>query len=98
MIRHVALFKFSSDDKNILANIFDKAFVEFLTKGYTDHKGYDFGRDLGIREGNFDYGVTVIFDDEDGYQSYNVSEAHQELLRTVVAPNISDRASLQFKL
>ncbi|MDA8277221.1 MAG: Dabb family protein [Actinomycetota bacterium] len=98
MIRHIALFKISSDNKEAVIKSFDEEFYKFLSVGFTDHKGYEFGVDLGIREGNFDYGVTVVFDDEDGYKRYNTSDAHQELLRNVVVPNISDRASLQFRV
>ena len=98
MIRHVALFNFATNDKEALIKVFEEAFVEFLQNDYTAHRGYDFGADLGIREGNFDFGVTVIFDDEEGYRKYNVSEAHQNLLRSTITPNISSRASIQFKI
>lgn len=98
MIRHTALFKFSSVDKEALSRAFEEAFNEFFNNGFTEHESFEFGADLGIREGNFDFGVTVVFKDEDGYIKYNLSEAHQELLRATVLPNISDRASLQFRI
>lgn len=94
----MALFKFASDDTEKLAKVFEEAFTEFFTNGYTEHKGFEFGRDLGIREGNFDFGVTVLFDDPEGYTKYNLSEAHQELLKAIIVPNISDRAALQFRI
>ena len=61
-------------------------------------RGYQFGADAALAEGNFDFALVADFDDPAGYQAYAVDPLHQAVLKDHIRPNISDRAAVQYSL
>lgn len=59
---------------------------------------YEFGPDAGLREGNWDFVVVGDFDDVDAYQRYAGEATHQALIAEHIAPNISQRAAVQYEV
>lgn len=55
------------------------------------------GFDLGIRDGNFDFAVSVDFDDEAGYLRYRDHPAHQQVVADRIRPVMAERAGIVFK-
>ena len=56
------------------------------------------GPDAGLREGNFDLAVVADFDDEAAYAIYAAHPAHVDMLSEVVAPILSERAAVQYRI
>jgi Stress responsive A/B Barrel Domain len=59
---------------------------------------YGFGPDLGLREGNADYGVVGVFADLEAYQAYASLPYHLDLIRDRVLPILAERSALQFRI
>ncbi len=96
MIRHSVSFKFRPDITNEEAKAMDAAVAEFYAsyQGFTAaHRGFD----LGMREGNYDYSVSVDFESRELYLAYAEDGAHQQLIAKFIAPNIVARAAVQFE-
>ncbi|WP_299052877.1 Dabb family protein [uncultured Nocardioides sp.] len=56
------------------------------------------GQDLGLREGNASYSLTVDFADEDAYRRYDLDEEHNRIRRELFAPISSEIRRIQFRL
>ena len=56
------------------------------------------GTDLGLREGNASYVITVDLDDEDAYRVYDRDEEHNRIRREMFAPISSSIERIQFRL
>jgi Stress responsive A/B Barrel Domain len=59
---------------------------------------YEFGSDLGVNEGNFDFAVFAGFDDMDGYLAYRDAPEHVAIIRDHVLPITQSRAAVQFEI
>lgn len=59
---------------------------------------YKHGPDAGISDGNWDYVVVGDFESVDGYRSYAADAGHLDLIATLIKPNISGRAAVQYEL
>ncbi|GAA3220011.1 Dabb family protein [Pseudonocardia petroleophila] len=56
------------------------------------------GVDLGLREGNASYAITVDLDDEDAYRVYDRDEEHNRIRRELFAPISASIERIQFRL
>ena len=56
------------------------------------------GLDLGLREGNASYVITVDLDDEDAYRVYDRDEEHNRIRREMFAPISASIERIQFRL
>lgn len=56
------------------------------------------GTDLGLRDGNASYAITVDLDDEDAYRVYDLDEEHNRIRREIFAPISSSIERIQFRL
>ena len=56
------------------------------------------GTDLGLREGNASYALTVDLDDEDAYRVYDLDEEHNRIRREMFAPISASIERTQFRL
>jgi hypothetical protein len=61
-------------------------------------RSYEFGSDLGVNEGNFDFAVFAGFDDMDGYLAYRDNPEHRAMIREHILPIASERAAVQFEV
>ena len=97
MVRHIALF-------NLRADITDEEIAELdagVDAFYARYKGHisaSHGRDLGLRQDNFNYGVIVDFASKEDYLSYASDPAHLETITRHVVPNIIARAAIQLEI
>lgn len=56
------------------------------------------GVDLGLRDGNASYAITVDLDDEDAYRIYDRDEEHNRIRREMFAPISASIERIQFRL
>jgi hypothetical protein len=60
--------------------------------------GAALGRDLGLREGNASFAITVDLVDEDAYRRYDTDEEHNRIRRELFAPIAASIQRVQFRL
>ena len=96
MIRHCVMFKWIDEATDEQRGAFLEGLVELLETGKTV-RGYSYGADAGINAGNFDFCVTVDFDDEAGFVVYRDDSGHQAFIGSVVRPILETRAAVQFE-
>lgn len=54
------------------------------------------GRDLGLREGGWDFAITNDWADLDSYRGYDLDQEHNRIRREIFAVICSDIARVQF--
>jgi hypothetical protein len=97
MFRHVVLFRWSdaADDE---AKAALAAGLGALPGAIDTIRGFRFGADAGVNEGNWDYAVTADFDDEAGYVTYRDHPAHRRVVVELITPAVGARAAVQFEI
>ena len=60
--------------------------------------GYHFGPDLGLREGNADFGIAALLASPEDLGSYLEHPAHHELVGKVLGPMIASRQAVQIEV
>ncbi len=97
MLTHVALFtwKPGTTDQQI-ADL--SAGLAALPGLIPEIKGYRFGPDAGVAQGNVDFGVVAEFDSADGYRAYAAHPAHREVIERLIQPIRDRRSGLQFEI
>jgi hypothetical protein len=93
-VRHIVLFRFtdSASDEQIAAL---SAGLDALPTAIAEIRSYIHGRDLGLRAGNWDYGVVAQFDSVEDFHVYREHPDHQALVRDLLDPISEERASVQ---
>lgn len=97
MIRHVALFRLKEDAPEDTARTLEEALF-VLAQKISEIETYTYGRDLGVREGNFDFGVVADFSDVEAFKRYVNHPDHQAFLLECLSPVLAERVSIQFEL
>jgi Stress responsive A/B Barrel Domain len=59
--------------------------------------GYHFGPDLGLRQGNADFGVMAAVRSPEDVSEYLDHPAHKELFTRVIAPMCESRTAVQIE-
>lgn len=94
MIRNVVLVKLRDDhDPAWAADL--RARLAALDCPGTE--SYTIGPDVGLREGNWSFGIVADFTDAEAYQAYDADQEHNRL-RAELAPHVEQIARLQFEL
>lgn len=95
MIRHTVLFRWSPEatpeQKQLVESLLGQ-----LPSVVPTIREFAFGTDLGVNEGNFDFAVSAVFDDLDGYLVYRDNPEHRALVRDHILPIVAARAATQF--
>ena len=97
MLRHIAMFRLKVDApegsmQSILAGL------ALLAQNISQIDTYTYGRDLGLREGNFDLAVVADFADAAAFASYVEHPDHQAFVQDQLRPVLAERAALQFEI
>ena len=61
-------------------------------------RGYQFGDDAEIVEGNYEFAIVADFDNRSDFQTYAAHDVHQELIAERIRPILQDRAAVQYAL
>jgi hypothetical protein len=97
MIRHIALFRLNEDAPGDARHSLEEGLFQ-LAQTIPEISSYDFGGDLGLREGNFDFGVVADFENESDFKAYVNHPNHQAFIKDRLTPVVADRVSLQFEV
>lgn len=93
-ILHIAMFRWRTGVGEAQVAAFEQA-LELLPEQVECLRSYRFGRDLGIREGNFDYGVVAELDSADEVDGYLDHPAHIRLIDEHVSRMLAERRAVQ---
>lgn len=97
MIRHTVLFRWRED---AAASDIEAAFaaLEGLPAAIEELRGFSFGADAGLAEGNFDAVVVADFEDTEAYRRYAEHPEHLRVIREALRPLIAERVAVQYAL
>jgi len=96
MFRHCVMFKWADDvSDDIKAAV--RAGLDELVK-LDCVSAYHHGPDAGVSDGNWDYVAVGDFASVDEYQAYATEAGHVELITSLIKPNISARAAVQYEM
>lgn len=95
MIRNVVLAKLKAgvDEKAVEAMV--AALAGIRTPGLVSITA---GRDLGLRQGNWDIAVVADLEDEASYRAYDSDPEHNRIRREIVAPLVERIERCQFEI
>lgn len=97
MIRHAVMFRFKpTTTPTDIAAIAEG--LDALPRAIPQIADYQFGRDLGVNDGNFDFVVIADFADTDDYLAYRDHPLHRALISERIAPHVESRAAVQFEM
>ena len=96
MITHVVLLRWNEDAPADQSERVAAA-LNTLPGIVTSLRSYHVGADIGLREGNADFGVVATFDDAAGWHAYDQDPEHQRILAEVIRPHLASRLATQFE-
>ncbi len=95
MFRHVILLQFrdgtTATERQALAEA-----LAGLPAAIPEIRGYRFGDDARLVEGNWDFALVADFDSAAGYQVYRTHPAHLAVIERFIKPILKTRAAVQF--
>lgn len=97
MLRHVALFRLKPDVPADTPQRLSEALAK-LPAAIPQLVAYAHGADLGLREGNYDFGVVADLANAQDFDTYVAHPAHQAFLKDVLTPVLAERVSIQIEL
>jgi quinol monooxygenase YgiN len=94
MIRNIVMAELVPD--------YDTAELDAVASGFRAMQlqgclSYTLGVDLGLREGNWTFGIVADFVDAEAYRAYDVDAEHNRL-RAQLKPLVKQIARLQFEI
>jgi len=97
MIRHIALFRLKEEAPADTRQSLEEGLF-LIARTISQISSYAYGGDLGLRDGNFDFGVVADFEDIAAFEGYVSHPDHQAFLKERLMPVLDERVSLQFEL
>lgn len=97
MFRHVVLFRFIPDITDAQRDAV-LAGLAALPGKIPEIRGYRYGPDAGITEGNWDFAVVADFDDRAGFEVYAPHPDHRAFIADCMVPVMAERAAVQIDL
>jgi hypothetical protein len=97
MLRHIVLFNWKSDTPAGHAERTIEALGQLRSK-IPQIRSYEFGANLRINPGTYDFTVTATFDNADDYIAYRDNPDHKTFIAEFTAPYVETRASIQFEI
>lgn len=94
MLRHVVMFNWKPEASESDKQAVRDGLAELPDK-ISAIRRYQFGDDLGLAEGNFEFVLVADFDDQRGYQAYMNDATHQAVIRDLIKPIAAGRAAVQ---
>jgi len=94
MLLHIVLFKWKEGTtKDQVAAV--TAEMAKLPGLIPELKALHMGSDLGFRDGNADWALAALFEDQAGWHAYQVHPAHQAVVHNLAAPILASRNAIQ---
>ncbi len=96
MLRHVVLMRWklgaSATEKQAV-----REGLAALPAAIPEIRSYQFGDDVAIIEGNYEFAIVADFKDASDFQTYAAHDAHQKLISERIRPILQDRAAVQYE-
>jgi hypothetical protein len=97
MILHLVSFHWKEDvSSNDVAHLSEELAV--FRRKVDCLVGYHFGPDLGLRQGNADYGIAAVVASPEALVEYLEHPAHHELVGQVIGPMTASRQAVQIEI
>jgi hypothetical protein len=97
MLRHVVLFSWTPEATEEQKQRMS-AEMGALPAVITQIRGYKFGRDAGINQGNYDFALVADFDDVDDYRAYRDDPVHRAFIENHINPIVGQRVAVQYEV
>ncbi len=97
MLRHTVLFRWKADTTEEQIQAAQEG-LGSLPGRIPAIKRYEFGADLGLADGNFDFALVADFDDTESWRSYLQDPAHLEVVARDLKPVLAERVSVQYSV
>ena len=94
MVLHIVLFKWKPGVTKAQIDALDAAMAK-LSPAIPELKALHWGSDVRFREGNADWALAALFDDQAGWHAYQVHPEHQAIVRDIVGPILESRTAIQ---
>lgn len=95
LLRHVVILTFADHaPADLITNLAPQ--LRAMSTTIPGLVRYAVGRDAGIDAGNGSFAVVGEFVDEAAYAAYRDDPTHQEIIATLVRPNLLSRAAAQY--
>jgi hypothetical protein len=94
MIRHAVMFRFKPGTTSADIAAITEA-LGGLPHAIPEIARYQFGADIGINDGNFDFVIVADFADTDDYLTYRDHPLHRAMIAERIAPHVEERAAVQ---
>jgi hypothetical protein len=95
MLRHVALFTWKPGTTAEQVQAFSRGLAA-LPSSIPEIRGYRFGPDIGIADGNADFALVADFDDADSWRTYQRHPEHQRVIAELTRPIVEIRHAVQY--
>jgi len=96
-VQHIVLFRFADGTTDAQIDALS-AGLDALPLAIAEIRTYRHGRDLGASDTSWDYAVVGEFDSVADWRTYRNHPVHLDLIRTLIEPITTDRASVQLDL
>ena len=97
MLRHVVMFKLNDDAPANACDSIEEGLAS-LARTIPEIEAYEYGSDLVIRDGNFDFCLVAEFADAAAFDRYVVHPEHQRFIQQRIRPVVAARVSVQYAL
>lgn len=91
---HIVTFRWNDDtvDSRAIADA-----LQAVVATVDGVQSYTAGPDIGMSQGNFDFGLVGVFDDRDSWASYRDNPEHQRIIKEMILPHVDTRTSVQLE-
>jgi hypothetical protein len=97
VIRHCSLWKFTDAAPAGLIEEVTDAFYAAANE-IPSVRACQVGGNIGYLPANYDFALTIDFDDIDGYREYVAHDRHMQLFKNYLEPWQEARVAVQFEL
>jgi hypothetical protein len=96
-VQHIVLFRFvdGTSDAQIEALA---AGLSGLPAQIPELRSYRHGRDIGVADTSWDYGLVAELDSVEDWRTYREHPVHVALIRDLITPITAERAAVQLEL
>jgi Stress responsive A/B Barrel Domain len=97
LLRHVVMFKMNESAPAGTMDSLEEGLLE-LSKTISEIENYQYGADLSLRDGNFDFCLVAEFADREAFDRYAAHPKHLAFIEDRLTPVVSKRVSVQYEI
>lgn len=97
MVRHLVLLRWKSSIRTAELGAVEKELTA-LPDLIPQIERYDFGADLILENGNYDFAIVADFRSKVDYAIYRDHPSHQRVVQEILRPRVESRVAVQFEV